>query len=132
MEAVESMTTESNDVNARDNDGVPYCRKHHCRMRVVSGAGKTRGKDYLACPVEGCDERGTKIRNATDRMVPSSPVMCPRCQCACVRHDRLSDHAGVVLVCPKCKFSPGKFALPQLEVARQVPRRADVPGVGDR
>lgn len=122
---------------SKDVDGVPYCRIHHCRMKSRSGATKTKGKDYYSCPVDGCEERGIRIRSITN-IVPPNPLPCPRCSTEkrpvyCERDQRRSTATGVVLVCPECQWNAGMFAVPQLEAMR-LARRSDhiETGVGDR
>ena len=123
--------------NGKDVDGVPYCRIHHCRMKSRSGAAKSKGKDYYACPVDGCEERGIRIRSVAT-IVPPSPLPCPRCATDkkpvyCERDPKRSTATGVVLVCPKCRYNAGMYAVPQLEAMRLARRHEEViDGVGDR
>jgi len=123
----------------RDVDGVPYCAKHHCRMKMASGAGKTTGKDYYRCPVPECTERGVRIRTIREQIIPAQPLKCPRCSkdesiVYCEADLGRSTSVGVVLKCPHCGYSPGMFVRPQLEAERLsgAKRNEDVPGVGDR
>lgn len=126
------------DVPAKDVDGVPYCVKHHCRMVLSSGAAASKGKDYYKCPVDGCQERGIRIRTIKEVIVPKSPEACPRCSVDgkpvyCERDKRFSNSMGVVLTCKSCGWKSPMRAVPQLEAARLASQpKPFVAGVGDR
>lgn len=123
---------------AKDVDGVPYCVKHHCRMILSSGAAATKGKDYYRCPVNGCEERGIKIRTIKEVIVPKNPVSCPRCSTDekpvyCEKDKRYSTPMGVVLSCRSCGWKSPMFAVPQLEASRLAAQpKPVIAGVGDR
>ncbi len=112
----------ADEVNPKDIDGVPYCRTHHCRMKVASGAGKTKGKDYYKCPGSRCDETGVKIRSRVETVVPPAAHECPRCGTEkkpvyLVRDESRSTSTGIVMVCPECEYRGPMLATPQLEAA---------------
>ena len=46
---------------AKDEDGVPYCAKHHCRMKMSSGGKAGSPVAYYKCPVDGCEEKGKRM-----------------------------------------------------------------------
>lgn len=120
--------------NQTDLDGIPYCRKHHCRMKLTSGAAKSRGKDYFRCQVDGCTETGVRIRAIRDTVVPASPQMCGRCKTptVCERHEQRSTGAMVVLCCPKCGWALPPLAVPQLAAVMESRRQVRPPNIGDR
>lgn len=124
--------------SAKDNDGVPYCTVHHCRMKLTSGAAKTRGKDYYKCPVPKCDETGIKVRTPIETIVPPSPHKCPRCSSDkkpvyLERDKSRSTVTGIVLVCPECGYRGPMLASPQLEAARLTHGvRRQPENIGDR
>lgn len=120
--------------NQSDLDGIPYCRKHHCRMKLASGAAKSRGKDYYRCQVDGCNETGVRIRTIRDTIVPSSPQYCARCKTptVCERDPRRSTGTMVVLACPACGWSLPPLAVPQLAAFMERGQKAPVPNIGDR
>lgn len=109
----------------RDDDGVPYCRKHHCRMKAVSSGPKGSRKTYYRCQVDGCNESGVMVRQA--KRVPNEPQKCPHCEKAgrttyCERDGDLV-RAGskkrrqpgmVVLVCPVCEWMAPALADPRM------------------
>lgn len=120
----------------KDNDGVPYCPEHHCRLKRYSG-GKGR-KVYYKCPVDGCDHRGRTIKTRVERVVPSDPVMCPRCSSDgtpvyCSRSQQFSTPAGVVLQCPRCQWKSNMLAVPSLAAQHYSHRNPQpVEMIGDR
>src|SRR5512137_2557203 len=65
--------------HAKDQDGVPYCLKHHCRMKSSSGGKKGSVAAYYSCPVPGCDHKAKRIRTVKESIVPPAPLACPRC-----------------------------------------------------
>lgn len=140
MNLDDNVASDQAEVQLRDVDGIPYCARHHCRMKLASGAGKRTGKDYFRCPVPSCSERGTRIRTKVERIVPDNPQSCPRCsngatQVFCEASKDRSNPAAIVLVCPNCGFSPGMFVRPQLEAVRiqeSSRLRRSVPNIGDR
>lgn len=107
---------------AKDTDGVPYCRTHHCRMRQASGGSRRSPKVYYACPVEGCEAREQKIKTRHENVVPQNPQACPRCSRAkkpvyCERDKDSSTATRVVLKCPGCGWKSGAMPVPQLAAA---------------
>jgi len=113
----------------RDNDGIPYCRKHHCRMKRASGGKKNSATKYYSCPVPDCEERGQVVRTPHERVVPPAPLACPRCskhgkEVFCER-DRHATPMAVVLKCPACGWKSNALASPQLAAlhASHVQRR---------
>ena len=62
----------------KDEDGVPYCVKHHCRMVQTSGGKAGSPVSYHKCPVEGCEEKAKRIKSAKP-VIPADPLLCPRC-----------------------------------------------------
>jgi len=121
---------------AKDVDGVPYCRDHHCRMKMTSGGKKNSPTSYLKCPVEGCEQKAQMIKTKRECVVPNNPVTCPRCAggIVCVRNSAFSTAAFVVVQCPRCNWKSNAMALPQLAAqhfAARPMRRPDVM-IGDR
>lgn len=102
---------------AKDLDGIPYCRKHHCRMTQTSGGAKGSRKAYYKCPVAKCDETGVRIKTTIEGLVPKDPVECPRCKVVCERDVKRSTPASVVLSCPECNWGSPAFASPQFAAA---------------
>lgn len=62
----------------KDDDGVPYCAKHHCRMKQTSGGKAGSPVAYHACPVDGCEEKAKRVKTARPS-IPAEPLLCPRC-----------------------------------------------------
>lgn len=123
---------------AADNDGVPYCVDHHCRMKVSSSAKSTR---YFKCPVPKCENRGKALKLRVETVVPATPTHCPRCSTKkkkvfMVRCDRVSDSIRVTLRCPECQEAGSAQAVPQLasEAAwrRAGSPKSSSPDLGDR
>ncbi len=134
--AEEEKEQEGFAVDASDVDGVPYCRKHHVRMRRTSGG--TGKKVYYKCPVEGCDARGQVIRTKVKKIVPQKVTICPRCKgdIVCERNERLSDAMKVILTCPGCSWNSGALTLPHVEAGRlatkSLANRRREPDLGER
>lgn len=125
-------------VPAKDNDGIPYCRKHHCRMKRASGGKKGSPTVYYSCAVAGCDERGQKVKVPNERIVPTAPLACPRCSkdgkpVYAERDQKNSTAMAVVLKCPSCGWKSNAMAAPQF-AAMQSSRRNGMPSanIGDR
>ena len=109
---------------AKDADGIPYCKKHHCRMKAYSGGGKSNPKSYYKCTVEGCGETDQKIKTTRDSVVPHNPLACPRCSgrsakepVYCERDEQASTSAMVILKCPRCGWKSGAMVVPHLAAA---------------
>lgn len=109
----------------RDDDGTPYCRKHHCRMRAYSNGTKGSRKSYYRCPIKGCEEKGIKVQQP--KRIPQHPQACPRCERAgrtvyCVRDADLAARGVkkrrqpgmVVLACPECLWTAPPLADPRI------------------
>lgn len=117
---------------AKDSDGVPYCRKHHCRMKQASGGKKGGPKLYYSCPVPGCEERSQKIKTPRECVVPAQPLECPRCSkdgkpVYCERDKKSSTAAMVILRCPRCQWKSSAMAVPQLAAAHLMQRQRPEP-----
>ncbi len=124
---------------AKDEDGVPYCVDHHCRMKQYSGRKKGSTAAHYRCPVPGCECTAKLIRTQRESVVPSSPVTCPHCSSDkspvyCKQNKDRSTAAGVVLTCPSCNWSSNMLATPELAAQHYNMRRAMQPvqGIGDR
>lgn len=122
---------------AKDEDGIPYCQVHHCRMKRVSGGKAGSRLSYYKCPVPGCECRAQMIRTRRESVVPPNPIACPRCstdkkKVICVRNESLSNAAAVVLQCPSCGWKSNKLAMPNLAAQHHLARRKEVAGIGDR
>lgn len=112
MPAVTENTTDELQAMAalppeRDEDGVPICQVHVCRMTARSSGPKGGRKAYYGCPVTGCDERNSKIRDTKDQW-PKGPCTCPKCQTP-MEYDkdfaerlRGINRARLPMLCPKC------------------------------
>lgn len=124
---------------AKDNDGIPYCRTHHCRMKQTSGGKKGAPTAYFGCPVKGCKQTQQMIKSDKPGVVPAQPQECPHCKrrkkvVFCERDERGSSAMMVILKCPECNWRSSGFAVPQLAAAhfaRGKPRLEE-PEVGAR
>lgn len=125
----------SADGSAKDADGVPYCRKHHCRMERSSGGKKGNPTEYYKCPVPNCDAKAQKIKTIRECVVPKQPLACPRCSKGskpvhCERDIDASTAAMVILKCPRCKWKSSAMAVPQLAAAyfahRERPKESEL------
>ena len=108
--------TESNTApqaaTAKDVDGMPYCQKHHCRMRQTSGGPAGSKVAHVCCPVEGCTEKAKRVKSQRC-VLPLAPLVCQRCaglspQPIMERADKISTGMYTILQCPVCgnKSSP--------------------------
>ena len=133
-DSVETLDSEP----AKDNDGVPYCRLHHCRMKQSSGGRKGSPSAYYSCPVPKCGEKSQKIKTRRESVVPSKPVICPRCSKGddpsfCERDPKCSTAASVILKCPRCGWKSVAMAVPQLAAAHFARRTESPPAeIGER
>lgn len=123
----------------KDVDGIPFCRKHHCRMTQVSGGRKGNPKSYYKCRVAGCDETAQHIKTNNEGVVPREPQACPRCSKVgkpvyCERDPKASTAAMAVLKCPSCGWKSTAMVMPQLAAAQLAARRPQPleANVGDR
>lgn len=127
-----------NGVAAKDADGVPYCRKHHCRMERSSGGKKDGAKVYYKCRVAKCEETAQIIKTQNPKVVPDQPQSCPRCSTEkspviCERDNRNSNAMRVILQCPKCQWKLSPMAVPQLAASHLAFRkRPAVEDIGAR
>jgi len=101
----------------RDEDGVPYCVKHHCRMKQTSGGKKGSPAAYFACPVDGCTEKAKRIKTKK-AIIPSEPHLCPRCvnvspRPIMARDDKLSNAMYSILKCPCCGYKTAPMPRPE-------------------
>lgn len=125
-------------IGTGDVDGIPYCKKHHCRMRATSGASDQRRTAYYACPVKGCDEQAKVIKSKDERIVPKSPQLCPRCKSrgqdvVCERDANVSTAMYTVLRCPECGWKSTSFARPEMVLVERRRRNQTEPeGLGSR
>jgi hypothetical protein len=112
----------SADIIAKDADGIPYCRVHHCRMIQSSGGKADNPKTYYKCKANGCVETARIIKTPDPRVVPDRLQACPRCsrdkgQVICERDQKSSTAAMVILKCPSCGWKSSAMAVPQLAAA---------------
>jgi len=129
----------------RDVDGIPYCKKHHCRMKQTSG-GKGATK-YYSCPVKSpkCDQKAQIVKTAFPTVVPPHPTRCQNCAKIdgnadaapyCTLDESASSPAMVILKCPVCGHKSGSMPTPTLAAqqlaARARVQRADDASLGDR
>lgn len=132
--------TDSAEPNAaKDEDGIPYCSVHHCRMKASSGPNKNSpNKSHYKCPIRKCDEKGERIKKGPKGIVPAQPQQCPRCSTPkkpvyCQRDTTVSTAASVILKCPDCNWKSNALAVPQLAAAHLASRgRAPVEELGRR
>lgn len=125
---LEDGPNQANDTPAKDADGVPYCRKHHCRMIQSSGGKKGNPKKYYQCKVSGCEETARVVKTDNPRIVPSEPQACPRCSTEntpviCSRDDAASSAAMVVVKCPICNWKSSPFVVPHLAAFQMAHRK---------
>jgi hypothetical protein len=114
---------------AKDVDGVPYCRLHHCRMTQASGGKPDNPKVYYKCKAAGCTETARVIKTSDPRIVPDRLQTCPRCTrddspAICERDPKSSTAAMVILKCPRCGWKSTGLAVPQLAAAHFARGRA--------
>lgn len=128
---LEEVPAQPVEVTAKDADGVPYCRVHHCRMVQSSGGKKGNPKAYYKCRVNGCEETARIVKTDNPRIVPDHPQHCPRCSrnekpVVCVRDEKSSTAAMVILKCPQCSWKSTAFVVPHL-AAFQLSQRKQQP-----
>lgn len=111
----------------RDDDGVPICPVHVCRMVAKSSGPKGSRKAYYGCRVDGCKERNAKIRDTRDQW-PKQETLCSKCQTPMEYHIEVAKQlqgaskARLPLKCPKCG-STAEMTDPRLQsVMRQKPK----------
>lgn len=100
----------------KDSDGVPYCVKHHCRMKQTSGGKAGSPMAYFKCPVDGCEEKEKRIKSP--RSIPADPLKCPRClglspQPVMERDAKVSTMMYSILKCPCCGHKSAPMPRPE-------------------
>lgn len=115
-EVTESPTAEL-PAAGKDEAGIPYCVKHHCRMKQTSGGKKGSSVAYYACPVDGCEEKAKRIKS-TKAVVPTDPHLCPRCvnvspRPIMERDAKLSNGFYTLLKCPVCGHKSAPMPRPE-------------------
>lgn len=121
---------------AKDTDGVPYCRVHHCRMEQKSGGKKSSPTVYYGCKVEGCEEKAQRIKTKNEGIVPPQPLPCARCSKGgkpvyCERDPKSSTPASVILKCPRCGWKSNAMVVPALAAAHLASRHRERPTAPD-
>lgn len=114
----------------KDEDGVPYCVKHHCRMKQTSGGKAGSPVSYHKCPVEGCEEKAKRIKGARP-VIPAEPLLCPRCagitpRPVMGRDPKTSTAMYTILKCPCCGHKSSPMPHPDF-VANHAKARGVVP-----
>jgi hypothetical protein len=107
----------------KDEEGIPYCVKHHCRMKQVSGGKKGSAIAYFACPVDGCTEKAKRIKT-TKSIVPAEPHLCPRCTSVSPRpimerDQKLSNGFYTILKCPCCGHKSAPMPRPEFVASHE-------------
>ena len=123
----------------KDDDGVPYCAKHHCRMRQVSGGKAGSGVAYHKCPVDGCEETAKRIKATKPAaVIPSEALLCARCsgltpRPIMERDAKVSSLMYTILKCPVCGHKSQPMPRPEF-VANHARARGvvSVPDLGSR
>jgi len=122
---------------AKDEDGVPYCAKHHCRMKMSSGGKAGSPVAYYKCPVDGCEEKGKRIKAAAAK-IPAEPLKCHRCaglnpQPIMERDLTASTPMYTILKCPACKNKSAPMPRPEFVASHERHRKqAAVADIGAR
>lgn len=123
---------------AKDENGVPYCLKHHVRMKQTSGGKRGAPAAYYSCPVDGCEETAKRIKTTRESSIPSEPHKCPRCSrgksvVVLERSKRRSTGFYSILECPECGYASSPMPRPEF-VAAQVRRtnREQIADLGER
>jgi len=122
---------------AKDEDGVPYCAKHHCRMKQYSGTKAGSSVAHYKCPATGCEETGKRIR-AVAAKIPAEPLMCHRCagldpQPVMERDPKSSTPMYTILKCPVCNHKSGAMPRPEFVASHDRNRKqAPVADIGAR
>jgi hypothetical protein len=122
---------------AKDEDGVPYCAKHHCRMKISSSGKAGSPVAYYKCPVDGCEETGKRIKAAAAK-IPAEPLKCHRCagltpQPVMERDLKSTTPMYTILQCPVCKHKSGAMPRPEFVASHERNRKQlHVPDIGAR
>lgn len=95
-------------------DGTPYCALHHCKMKQTSGGKAGSPVAYFKCPVDGCEEKGKKVKTSKS-VIPSEPHTCSRCGGVPVmsRDPKLSRATYTILRCPECGHKSAPMPRPE-------------------
>jgi len=112
---------------AKDEDGVPYCAKHHCRMKIYSSGKAGSPVAYYKCPVDGCEETGKRIKTAAAK-IPAEPLKCHRCagvtpQPVMERDATASNAMYTILKCPVCNHKSGAMPRPEFVASHERNRK---------
>lgn len=104
-------------VPPKDDDGVPYCAKHHCRMTHSSSGKAGSPVEYQKCPVDGCKETAKRVKTARP-VIPADPLLCPRCagltpRPIMERDIKLSTQMYTILKCPCCEHKSAPLPRPE-------------------
>lgn len=130
----ESGDTAVGSSTAKDEAGVPYCVKHHCRMKQTSGGKRGSAVAYYACPVDGCEEKEKRIKTSKP-IIPAEPHICPRCSPKQImnRDASLSNMMYTILRCPACGYKSAPMPRPEF-VANHAKARGQEPieNIGQR
>lgn len=110
----------------KDEAGIPYCVKHHCRMKQVSGGKKGSSVAYYKCPVDGCEEKAKRIK-WKKAIVPTEPHLCPRCvnvspRPIMARDPKLSTGFYTILKCPCCGHKSAPMPRPEFVASHAASR----------
>jgi hypothetical protein len=121
----------------KDEDGIPYCVKHHCRMKQTSGGKKGSSVAYYACPVNGCEEKAKRIKTSKP-IIPNEPHLCPRCTKVSPRPIMERDAARsnamyTILKCPCCGYKSAPMPRPEfVQNHAEARKRIPEPDIGAR
>lgn len=121
----------------KDENGVPYCLKHHCRMKQTSGGKKGAPAAYYQCPVDGCSETAKRIKTNNESSIPAEPQFCPRCSkgkdsVVLERSQKNSTPYYSILICSHCSFKSSPMPRPEFVAAQKAARRTNVEDIGSR
>lgn len=114
-------------------DGTPYCVVHHCQMKQTSGGKAGSPVAYYKCPVDGCEEKGKKVKPSKS-VIPSEPHRCPRCETHPVleRDAKLSKLTYSILRCPVCGHKSAPMARPEFVAGYERARGVTIETLGGR
>lgn len=120
----------------KDENGIPYCLKHHCRMKQISGGKKGAPAAYFSCPVDGCEETAKRIKTANESSIPAEPQCCPRCskgdkRVVLERSQKHSTGYYSILAC-SCGFKSSPMPRPEFVAVQRMAKRAAVENIGSR
>lgn len=114
----------------KDDDGVPYCAKHHCRMKQTSGGKAGSPVAYHKCSVEGCEETAKRVKSARP-VIPAEPLLCHHCSGVSPRpimerDPKASTLMYTILRCPCCGYKSSPLPRPEF-VASHAQSRGKIP-----